>query len=140
MMTLEEFDHALDHWGASLARWPEAEAERARELLRSLPEAPARLDAAVRVDAFLESLQQHHAPEHLAARIAARIPAPDRMQGALDWLGARLWRPVMLGLIVACCGFVAGALDGDPLDPELVDQMTTLAFDDLYAEVDDARP
>lgn len=139
---MTEFEEALDRWGTDLARWPAAEAERARTLLASGGPAAASLEAARRVDAHLASLQSHAPPAHLASRIVARAGTEEALAPWLDWLTARLWRPALLGLILVTGGYLTGIAATDAaVDPELANDVMALAFNDIYAELeDDAQP
>lgn len=140
MMTEREFEDALDRWGGDLERWPRQLAARARLRLEQVPGAADQLAAAAQVDAYLELLAPHQPPAHLAARIVARAAAPDALQRGLDWLAGRLWRPLMLALVLGVGGFLTGALVDEPLDADLADDAMTLAFTDLYGEIEDVQP
>lgn len=138
-MTPLEFDQALDRWGADLDQWPGAAAERGRACLAASPDARRSLAAARQVDAYLQGLARGAAPPHLAARIVASVPRPDGVERLLDWFTARLWRPAVLALAVTVGGYLAGASIDQPVDTELADAVMSLAFNDLYAELDDAQ-
>lgn len=138
-MTPREFEQALDHWGAKLEHWPADQAAAARALLAEHAGARDALVAAGEVEAFLQSLgsAESPAPAYLAARIVARAPRRDRLQRSLDWLTGRHWRPAVLAVAVVAIGYLAGTLVEDPVDTELAEAVMSLAFSDLYAEVDD---
>ncbi len=141
-MTPLEFEQALDRWGTDLDDWPGDAATRARALLAEGAPAPRRsLEAATRVDVFLRELGNaaDPVPAHLAARIVARAPERDRLQRGLDWLTGRRWRPAVLALVLAVGGFLTGSAVDDPVDAKLADAVMSLAFSDLYAEVNDVR-
>jgi hypothetical protein len=137
-MTAIEFEQALDRWGANLDDWPPELAARGRDRLANDLDARRQLTAARTVDDALLALQPHRAPAHLAMRIAASAPRQDGLDRALNWLTERLWRPAMLALVLAVGGYLAGISVSDPLDPTLADDVMSLAFNDLYAELDDA--
>jgi anti-sigma-K factor RskA len=143
-MTRGDFEQGLDRWGADLGGWPAEEAERARVYLATDGDARRLLDAARQVDAFLGELRQHAAPGHLAGRILARVRGagaePDRLERMLGWLSARLWRPALLAMLVTTAGFLTGMAINEPVDSALAEDVMTLAFSDLYAELEDAQP
>ncbi|HEX7037660.1 MAG TPA: hypothetical protein VF210_17960 [Pseudomonadales bacterium] len=143
-MTRLEFEQALDRWGADLERWPAREAEAARALLATDPQARRALDAARAVDAHLAALRTHRAPSHLAARIGTRVRAaaapPDRLERLFGWLTDRLWRPAVLAMLIAGAGYLTGLSVNDPADPSLTEDVMTLAFSDIYAELENAEP
>lgn len=142
-MTPLEFDQALDRWGADLDRWPPDAAAAGRDRLAHDREARRRLQAALAVEAHLQSLKPHAAPAHLAARIAARAgerPPADGLERALGWLTDRFWRPALLAMLITTAGYLTGMAVEDPLDPELAENVMTLAFSDIYAELEDAQP
>lgn len=143
-MTRLEFEQALDRWSADLTRWPARDAEAARALLAVDRQARRSLDAARAVDAHLAALRTHRAPGHLAARIGARVRAaatpPDRLERVLGWLTDRLWRPALLAMLIATAGYLTGLSVSDPLDPSLTEDVMTLAFSDIYAELENAEP
>lgn len=140
-MTPLEFEQALDRWGTNLESWPADRAAAARVLLAAHAGARDTLAAAGEVEAFLKALDgaEGPAPAYLAARIVARAPGRDRLQRSLDWLTGRRWRPAVLALAVVAAGYLTGTLVEDPVDAELAEAVMSLAFSDLYAEVDDAR-
>ena len=61
------------------------------------------------------------------------------MESALAWLAGNRWRPALLGILLTLAGYLAGALAVEPVDVALADEVMTLAFTDLYGEVDDAQ-
>lgn len=143
MMTPMDFEQALDRWGSELDAWPDGAGDEARALLAADPEAARQLSAARRVDGFLLELRRHHPTAGLPARVTKRVAeaAADPADRLLGWLGARLWRPALIALVVTTAGFLAGAMVGSPaVDPQLAEAVTTLAFNDIYAEVENAQP
>ncbi len=145
MMTRAQFEQALDRWGSDLGQWPAAEAQAARALLAAQPDAGRALEAAHRVDGYFAQLRDHAPPSYLARHIGARAAeaaaAPAALERLLGWFGARLWRPAVIALLVTGVGFIAGATVGSPgIDSELAEDVTTLAFNDIYAEIEDAEP
>ena len=142
-MTPAEFEQALDLWGADFGRWPAEEAARARVYLAKDQHALRLLEAALEVDTFVDGLRRHRTPAYLAGRILAHIPrapAPDRLEAVLGWLTARVWRPALLAMIVITAGFLTGMVVDEPVDPELTENVMTLAFSDIYAELENAQP
>ena len=142
-MNRTELESGLDRWGGDLARWPADEAAAARALVSRDDAARRLLDAASRIDGHLAAWRDHAAPDHLAARIVACADAvhqsTDTIESALGWLAGNRWRPALLGALLTLGGYLAGALAVEPVDVELADEVMTLAFTDLYGEVDDAQ-
>jgi hypothetical protein len=138
-MTEAEFGELLDRCGADPTRWPPAMAERAADLLNRSTHARSQLDAARAVDAWLGGLRAHAAPDALAAAIMNRIERPGALERFLDWLTARLWRPVLVGALPIIAGFAIGI--GMPAQPDadLAGDIGSLAFVDIYEELDDAE-
>ena len=142
-MNRAELASGLDRWGGDLTRWPDDEAEAARDLIRRDDDARRLLDTASRIDGHLTAWRDHAAPDDLAARIVARLDEPagraDAVESALAWLAGNRWRPALLGILLTLAGYLAGALAVEPVDVALADEVMTLAFTDLYGEVDDAQ-
>lgn len=140
-MTIEELEAALDRWGPDFDRWPPDEAERARAAVAVDPMARREFEAASEVERFLEGLRRHTAPVHLAGRIGARArEVPDRLEVMLAWLTARIWRPAVLAMVMISAGYLTGIIVQEPLDEALVEDVMTLAFSDIYAELEDVQP
>lgn len=141
MMTTEELEAALDRWGADFDRWPSEAGERARATVAMDPTARRLFESARELETFLEGLRPHAAPAHLAGRIAARVrETPDRIEVMLGWLTARIWRPAVLAMVMVSAGYLTGVIVQEPLDDALVEEVMTLAFSDIYAELEDAQP
>lgn len=138
-MTPIEFEQDLDRWGGDLSRWPDDRAARARAFLAVNPAARRQLEAAAAVEDGLLALRPHQAPAHLAGRIMANLPEADGLERWLAWLTGRLWRPALLALAITVGGYLAGATLGEPVDSVLAEDVMTLAFQDMYAELDDAQ-
>lgn len=142
-MTRTEFELALDRWGPDLGRWPAGDAERGRACLAADADAVRLLEAAREVDAYLAGLQPHAPPPHLPGTIralVAEVARPDRLEEMLGWLTGRLWRPALLAMLIAGAGFVTGTAVTEQPDPELAEDVMTLAFSDIYAELENAQP
>lgn len=139
-MTEHEFEIALDRWGSDLGQWPPEQAALARKCLAARPGARRALEEAVLADRYLAGLCTHHPPVYLKARILARLPAVDSGERLLAWLTARLWRPAVLALLPVAAGFLVGLALTEPLDTDLTEEVVTLAFTDLYGEVEYAQP
>lgn len=142
-MTPPELQQALDRLGTDLDHWPQDQAILARQCLATSREARRVMDTARRLDVMLAGLSKHSAPSHLAARIVARAAdaAADPVEQALGWFTAHLWRPVALALLLTTAGFLAGtALSGPQVDAQLAEDVMTLAFSDIYAELEDVQP
>jgi hypothetical protein len=150
-MTEQEFEDALDRWGADLSHWPIALTGKARRHLQAQPLARRALDAAAVVDAYLDDLEQSTAPSYLERRILSQLgnpptPAPaDPRSTLLEWLTRRVWRPALVATVPVLAGFLLGfgsvaPTGGDPADGDLAVDMAMLAFSDLYSELDHAQP
>jgi hypothetical protein len=141
-MTQPEFEAALDRWGADLSRWPARQARLAEAHLAASPDAHRSLMAARRSEAYLGGLQHHQAPARLADRItaAAAHRQPDPLERLATWLSGAFWRPAALASVLLLSGYLTGISTHDNLDTELADSVATLAFTDLYLELDDVQP
>jgi hypothetical protein len=150
-MTEQEFADLLDRHGGDPARWP-ADVERAAEQLLAQSAAARRALAAARaLDGWLATQREHRAPAGVTAAVMAQIgngnvaahagrnDSRDVFDRALDWLGARLWRPVLIGALPAIAGLVIGLASPQSDDADFASQVGSLAFVDLYAEVQDAN-
>jgi len=160
-MTEAEFAVLLDRYGADRARWPAPDAERADDLLSESPIARRDLAAARAVDEWLAELHPHEAPAGLAESILERVHSIERVQRAaaaagterrpdpldradlldtaIRWLTARLWRPVLVAALPVVAGFAIGVALPAETDTELASQIGTLAFVDIYEELDHAE-
>ena len=101
------------------------------------PMTEAELDQ--QLDRWLAELRGHVAPAGLASAIMARIEPPERFEQFLAWLTARLWRPVLIGALPVIAGFALGLGVPQQTDADLASQIGTLAFVDIYEELDDAE-
>lgn len=140
-LTIAELEDALDRWGGDLSSWPPQQAERARQLAAADATAAARLEAARVLDGYLDELTRHAPPPWLASRITARaaqVPR-DAVERLLGWLGGRLWRAALLALVPVVAGLLLGTATVEPVDSGLASDVMTLAFSDLYGEIDDAQ-
>ncbi|WCT72812.1 hypothetical protein PQ455_14375 [Sphingomonas naphthae] len=101
-MTPERFAAILDAYGATPARWPEAEREGARAWAATA-EGQRMLGEAARLDAMLDGDAVALPGAALLHRIAATAPLPRRRRPRLWWPGFGL-------AATAACGALAGAL------------------------------
>jgi hypothetical protein len=142
-MNRRELEAGLDRWGGDLGRWPPPEADAARALADRDDAARRLLSAAASIEDHLAACRDHAPPDHLAARISAGIDAAparrDPVESALCWLTGNRWRPAVLGALLTLAGYLAGGLAVEPVDTELADEVISLAFTDIYGEVDDAQ-
>jgi hypothetical protein len=139
-MTRLEFEQALDRWGTDFSQWPVPEADHARAYLATDLEGRRLLDAAQQVDVFLLGMRQHTPPAYLAGRILAHAAEPDRLEQMLGWFSARMWRPALFAVVVTTAGFLTGIGAPDAgVDAELAEDVMTLAFSDIYSELEDAQ-
>ncbi len=139
-MTDDQFEDALDRWGADLNRWPERDARKARRVLAVSRRARRMLTAARSLDEQLQGLRDHVAPAHLESRIMARLNTDGDPGWALPWIVRGRWRPALLALAIGAGGFLLGLTAAAPENPDLTEEVMTLAFSDLYAEVNDVAP
>lgn len=75
-MRLEEFEEALDAYGADLARWPESARKDADALLAASTNARAILADRQAIEAALRSAPAPKAPKGLVDRIVQRATKP----------------------------------------------------------------
>ncbi len=139
-MTDDEFEDALDRWGADLNRWPEREAGKARRVLAVSRRARRMLTAARSLDEQLRGLRDHAPPAYLEPRIMARLDTNGVPGWVFPWIVRGRWRPALLALAVGAGGFLLGQSVAGPEYSELTEEVMTLAFSDLYAEVNDVAP
>lgn len=148
-MTEAEFAELLDHHGSDRTHWPAADAERADDLLGGSAAARRELAAARAVDHWLADQRAHVAPAGLAESILERVrrveatapigTRPDPLDSVFQWLTARLWRPVLVATLPVLAGFAIGVALPADTDTELASQIGTLAFVDIYEELNDAE-
>lgn len=96
------------------------------------------------LDQWSRELQRHEPPPGLAQRILNNLPADSAASAEpaphwLDWLRARLWRPALVAAFPVVIGFVLGVGLPAPVDRELAEEITLLAFSDVFEELDDAQ-
>jgi len=147
-MTEAEFAALLDQHGGDRTHWPAADAKRADDLLGRSAAARRELAAARAVDHWLTDQRAHVAPAALADSILERVQRaeamaatgtrPDPLDSAFRWLTARLWRPVLVAALPVLAGFAIGVALPTDTDTELASQIGTLAFVDIYEELNDA--
>lgn len=135
-MTLDEFEDALDQFGADLDDWPDAQANAGRALLARSPEARQALALATRLDGGLKALLATPvaAPSGLAGRILAGVeptvaPAdvvPFPVGGkaapvaAARLPTARFWRvdrPAMIAAAMLAVCFIGGVITVQAVSP-----------------------
>lgn len=150
-LTDAEIAELLDRYGGDPTRWPAARARGAELTLAESPAAAREAQAARALDAWLEGLRRHEAPVGLEATIMDRVERLGRVEGLgrseptdslerfLDWLTARLWRPVVVAALPVLAGLAIGLATPEPTDTDLAGQIGALAFVDLYAELNDAE-
>jgi hypothetical protein len=113
-MTLEQFTHLLESYGADPRRWPQGQREAAHQLIaQNLPQVEAALAAAAQLDGWLAGDSVAAADPALVDRILARTvpplptstPAPRHSWWRASWL----W-PGAGFAGVGLAGSLAGAL------------------------------
>jgi hypothetical protein len=125
-MTLEEFEAALDLYGASIANWPEAQRLAAAAVLERSAEARTMLATAKEVATLLAKTRTGPTtrPDRIVAIATAqkqqRPPAPALRLPRTGWRYAAC---VAIALIGFALGVADGLLQEAPLEPIL-----TLAF------------
>jgi hypothetical protein len=139
MMTEREFVDLLDRCGADPMRWQPDAAARVTELVDKSPHARRQLEAARAVDERLGELRTHTAPAGLAAAIMQRIERPGALERFLNWLTARLWRPILIGALPIIAGSAIGFGWQTEPDADFAGDIGGLAFVDIYEELDDAE-
>jgi hypothetical protein len=120
-VTLAEFQHLLDAYGADTQRWPEAQRQAARNLIAQDDSARAAHAAAARLDGLLDRFDPPVAADS-AARVAARLRLlPPQPAFGLGWAAAlaELWWelravPRIPAIVAAVLlGFVVGVASLD---------------------------
>lgn len=141
-MDLTTFNDLLDQHGPMLERWPEAIRSDARAFVRTSAEAADALADAQTLANLLAAMQSAPAPSHLAGRIVATAAATDDpWQRLIDWLGARLWRPVLAAGLPLAFGFALGMVQLPPAEADayLAADVGLMAFSPVYFEMGDSE-
>lgn len=113
-LLLEEFDDALDRYGAHLALWPEAQREAAERLMASSTLAGQHWQAAARVESALGALTA--VPGRAGPRLVADNDRPRQMpQPQMNPRRLAAWGSALLAASLVI-GFVAGTTFGGPSD------------------------
>jgi len=141
-MDLSTFNDLLDRHGPALDTWPEALRRDAEVLLSTSSEAADALADAQTLANLLAAMPDAPAPSHLAGRILSKATAADTedpWQRLLDWLGGRLWRPVLAAGLPLAFGFAVGMvqLPSAEEDAYLAADVGLMAFSPTYAELAD---
>ncbi len=139
-MDLEQFNELLDQHGPTIDTWPAALREDAQALLAASPEAADALADAQTLANLLTAMPAAPAPGHLAAKIvASAADVDDPWQRLLDWLGARLWRPVLAAGLPLAVGFAVGMTQIAPNEEDayLAADLGLMAFSAQYLELSD---
>ena len=143
IMDLSTFNDLLDRHGPALDTWPESFRRDAEALLQTSPEAADALADAQTLANLLAAMPEAPAPPYLAGRIlsrkntAAAADPEDPWQRLLDWLGGRLWRPVLAAGLPVAFGFAVGMapLPTVEEDAYLAAEVGLMAFSSTYAEL-----
>ena len=136
-MDITRFNELLDQHGAALERWPDDLRQDAEMLLEASPDAADALSDAQTLANLLSAMADAPAPGYLAGRILANAAVPDDpWQRLLDWLGARLWRPVLAAGLPLAFGFVVGVVQLAPseADAYLAADVGLMPFSSTWAE------
>lgn len=137
-MNLNTFNDLLDRYGPALDTWPTASRPDAEALLSTSSEAAdAQADAQTLAN-LLAAMPDVPAPGHLAGRIVAEAgEMEDPWQRLLDWLGGRLWRPLLAAGLPLALGFAVGMaqLPAAEEDAYLAAEVGLMAFSPTYAEL-----
>ena len=137
-MDLTKFNDLLDQHGPMLDDWPEAIRSDARAFVGASAEAADALADAQTLANLLAAMASAPAPSHLAGRIVATAAdMEDPWQRLVDWLGARLWRPVLAAGLPLAFGFAVGmvGLPAAEEDAYLAADVGLMAFSSTYAEL-----
>lgn len=135
-MTLKQFKHLLDAYGADVQRWPAGERRAARALLARDPAARAAQQDAAEIDRWLEAYDPP-SEAGAAARVTAqlaRLPAQSgdwRSALAEFWWELRALPRVPAVVAMLLLGFLAGmaSLDVARGGPGLRTDMSQLLFE-----------
>ena len=88
------------------------------------------------LDRQLDRLSQTRkpAPDYLAPRILANVPAREPIEVIFGWFSAALWRPVAAAMLPLLLGFIAGT--GNVEDTDTWYEAEALVFVDVLEEYD----
>lgn len=134
-MDMARFQALLDAYGASPARWPDAERAAAEAFMAVHPPARAARRQALPFDAMLDTLTPPPLPADLAARIMAAVP--DRQPVPVPVAANSNVRPWPMALALAASaaiglwvGIAAGPLTGNATAGDLasLDQQEVVAL------------
>jgi hypothetical protein len=128
-LTLARFRELIDVYGATPARWPEAERGAAERLLQSEPQAASLLAQAEPLDVWLDSYEIAEP----AARVRARVlEVPVLAARKRRRFGMRMAWAVALSCLI---GVISGAWSAPEVSAD-DDEWTELAQVSFYADID----
>jgi hypothetical protein len=139
-MDLTQLNDLLDQHGPDISAWPDELRRDAESLLEASAEAQDALADAQTLANLLNAMPKAPAPAHLADRIVMRAgEMEDAWQRLIDWLGARLWRPVLAAGLPLAAGFALGMvqLPAPEEDAYLAADVGLMAFSSAYEELSD---
>ena len=152
-ISLQRLEEIVGAWGASPARWPQAERAAAEALLASSAEARRLVAAAQRLDSLLDAAPAEAPSEALMARLMAARPCPVASAPAATRAPRRRWRAlieavwpygspaipagtlaasIMLGVMIGSTADYSPLTDTTALAGEVADdQLMALAMADI---------
>ena len=143
-MDLTTFNNLLDQHGPDFSTWPAEFRADAEALLQSSAEAADALADAQTLANLLAAMPKARAPSHLAGKIsslAAGLTEDDPWQRLVNWLGGRIWRPVLAVGLPLAFGFAVGMaqlpISGASTEEDalLAADVGLMAFSATYAEL-----
>lgn len=141
-MTLDDFQSAVDRWGATLSDWPAELVPAAEQLLSgergdadadATRAARAALQAASALDNLFSGIDPHVTTPGLAERIAANAEPNEVWLRLTNWFQAALWRGAFAMMLPVMLGFIVGVtVPGEVEDDGLQDELSWLALSPDY--------
>jgi len=132
---LSTFGENLDRYGIDMDRWPPELRTQAAGLLETSEAARRMYDQAMQLTTLLSQLPEKAAAPGLGSRIVTGVP-PQAWSGVVEWFTAALWRPALAAALTLAFGFALGVYQQQPLDEDLADELSLLAFSPAFEEPD----
>jgi hypothetical protein len=139
-MDLNKLNNLLDQHGPIFDAWPAELRRDAETLLETSAEARDALADAQTLANLLNAMPDAPAQSYLAGRIVARAgEMEDPWQRLIEWLSARLWRPVLAAGLPLAFGFAVGMVQLPPAEEDayLAADLGLMAFSSAYGELND---
>jgi hypothetical protein len=140
-MKIKTFETMLDRWGANVAVWPKAEAEKARLLLSHSDEARKAHETLLRLESLIKDSRPDIAPERVnrvVSRVLLDIARRRERPSFMEWLRLLLTAPIpriAFAASLTAIGFAIGLAVGNPAGEPVADSnnvpMMTASADDV---------